>query len=79
MRKKKSLNTMGLFNIQSEEKNYVNECITYYRRELFKQAREKQQTLKYKYLWLSSGQILMKKNDGEKPIHINCTADLDVL
>lgn len=79
MRKKKSLNTMDLFNIQSEEKIYVNECITYYRRELFKQAREKQQTLKYKYLWLSSGQILMKKNDGEKPIHINCTADLDVL
>ncbi len=57
-------------------KVYVNHDLTAFRRELFMKAKAKQKQLKYKFLWISNGDILMRKTNDSNKIFIRSFEDI---
>lgn len=58
---------------------FVNESLTNKDRKLFSMARDKCNTLKYKYCWTNKGRIFMRRRDGDKRVEIKNEADLEAL
>lgn len=58
---------------------YLNEALSYTRRQLFIRAKTVKADLGYKYLWIQNSRILMRKVDGGEVIVVNDMIDLDKL
>ncbi|CAB3229221.1 unnamed protein product [Arctia plantaginis] len=58
---------------------YVVESLTNKNRKLYSMARETAKTLDYKYCWNKSGNIYMRKNDGDTRLVIRKESDLTIL
>lgn len=49
---------------------YINESLSYSRRQLFNAARELKKEKKFKFLWVRNGRILLRAEEGAKAIVI---------
>jgi len=58
---------------------YVNERLTKDRRTIFGQARRTGKDKQFKFIWVSNGDILIKKNESSKTIRISIQQDLEKL
>lgn len=67
----------SLSNQQRTPALFFNENLTPANKHLFWLARTKCRELKFKYVWVKNGRILVKKDEEEPIIRIVCQADLD--
>jgi len=58
---------------------YVNERLTKDRRTIFGQARRTGKDKQFKFIWVSNGDILIKKNESSKTSRISIQQDLEKL
>ncbi|XP_044756896.1 uncharacterized protein LOC123315311 [Coccinella septempunctata] len=58
------------------ERLYINEHLSIHNKKLFKEARDIAKNKEYKYVWTQSGNILLRKNDASKILHIRSSEDL---
>lgn len=58
---------------------FINQRLTYYNSQLLKSITKFRKEYNYKYLWVSDGKILLKKDDGSKTIHIKTQTYLKYL
>lgn len=76
---KKNLNTKTILGTKTESQIFVNESLCPNRRTLFNKARSVMKELKYKYVWIKHGVVLMKKNDESEVRIINSLDDISKL
>ncbi|KAG8245609.1 hypothetical protein J6590_108458 [Homalodisca vitripennis] len=77
-RKGKKLSTRHL-GLQTDNPVFINESLSPARRRLFAMAREVKIKKEYKWLWVRSGKIFLRKEDNAPVTVVKCQADLDVL
>lgn len=70
------LDKSGIKVEKVSEKLYINEHLSNYNKILFKEAREIARKKEYKYVWTQSGNILLRKNDASKILHIRSSDEL---
>lgn len=58
---------------------FINQRLTYYNSQLLKSTSKFRKENNFKYLWVSDGKILIKKDDESKTIHIKTNAYLNCL
>lgn len=63
------------FDDQNKFKIYINELLSYSRRRLFQNAKLFCKENNYDYAWISNGNILIEKKEGEKAIRIDANTD----
>lgn len=79
-KEKKNLNSRDLgFMAGDASVIYVNESLTPAKRKLLSAARLCKKSKHYTYVWVNSGRIFMRKNQGEKAIEIKSEEDLEKL
>lgn len=78
MRTKKSVPGQ-IIDALSVSKIFINESLTFYKRQLYREARTFRLNNKIKYLWTRNGQIMMRQIDGGKIFYINQSSDLQKL
>lgn len=75
-RGKKEQFTTNLLNAQARsEKVFINECLSYQRRQLLNTAMSMKATKGYKYVWPKNGTICMRKKEGDSFVRVNCAAN----
>lgn len=62
-----------------KENIYINERLTKLRRTLFYQTKVAATTKEYKFVWLSNGDILVRKNENSKIVRIKSSQDINNL
>lgn len=75
-RRLKSISSKVL-DATSDNKIYINESLTRRRRVLFNRAKVIKDKLKYKYIWIRDGLIMMRKADGDKIKYVRSIGDLE--
>lgn len=65
------------FGFTSNEKVYINESLTTFKRNLLFKANEIKKNGKCKFVWVRDGNIMMRKNEGERILYIKTCSDLD--
>lgn len=63
------------FDNQNKFKIYINEMLSYSRRRLFQTAKLFSKENKYDYVWISNGNIFIRKHEGQKAIRIDASTD----
>lgn len=63
----------------SKGKIFVNERLTKSKKALFTQARAAKKNKKYKYVWISNADILVRKNESSKITKIKSSQDIENL
>lgn len=77
-REKRQLSTRHL-NKPTDTPIYINESLTQKRRILLSRARIAKRDKNYKWVWVRSGKVYMRKEDQGPVKHVKCLADLDSL
>lgn len=72
-------NKSGISVENVSERLYINEHLSTYNKILFKEARELARNKDYKYVWTQSGNILLRKNDSSKIMHVRSSEDFKKL
>jgi len=73
------LTTDKMSNGWPKENIYMNERLTKLRRTLFYQTKVAATTKEYKFVWLSNGDILVRKNENSKIVRIKSSQDINNL
>lgn len=68
-----------IYNNWPKEKIYINERLTKSKRVFFAQTRSVAKEKQIKFVWLSNGDILIRKNENSKIMKITSTQDFDNL
>lgn len=68
-------NNKIFFDDNKQQKFFINEYLSSYNRQLFFKAKAFIKEHNFKYLWTRDGEILLKKTEGGKVIHINRFTD----
>lgn len=77
--KSNKLTTDKMSNGWPKENIYMNERLTKLRRTLFYQTKIATTTKNYKFIWVSNGDILMRKNENSKILKIKSSQDINTL
>lgn len=77
-REKRQLSTRHL-NIPTDTPIYINESLTQKRRLLLSRARAAKREKNYKWAWVRSGKVYMRKDDHAPVKNVKCLADLESL
>lgn len=77
LREKRNVNTrhLGFMDGQSNPV-YVNNSLTQWKRQLFNSAKKAKAEKQYTYLWVRSGRIFMRKNQGDRFVPIDSEEDI---
>lgn len=77
IKNKKSITT-AIFDTSTTSKPiFINEAMTAKTRDLFTKAKVMKTEHKYKYLWIRNGNLMMRKDNGERIIFIKTASDLE--
>lgn len=63
-------------NLGVDQPIYINESLTPMRKKLLAEARRIKREKTFKFLWVRSGKIFLRKEEGCKVIPVTCQADL---
>lgn len=63
----------------SRDTIYINEFLLPETHKLLLQTKEKAKLQNFKYVWVTSGQIFVKRDDGSEKFKVNCVSDLTKL
>lgn len=55
---------------------FLTENLTKRTRALLFETKNWAKEMNFKYAWHANGRVLVRKADGDDPIHVSCTADL---
>ncbi|XP_060875910.1 uncharacterized protein LOC132949150 [Metopolophium dirhodum] len=77
--KSNKLTTEKMSNEWPKENIYANERLTKLRRTLFYQTKVAATTKEYKFVWVSNGDILVRKNENSKIVKIKSSQDINNL
>lgn len=69
-----SVKTLGY---SSNEKIYINDSLTTFKRNLLFKANEMKNSGKCKFVWVRDGNIMMRKVEGDRIVYIKTSSDLD--
>ncbi|XP_024882443.1 uncharacterized protein LOC112461431 [Temnothorax curvispinosus] len=75
-RSKRTLTQEEVCGDSSERKIYVNELLSKVAYDLLQQTKRTAKQKSYKYVWVSSGRICVRRADGDTIVHIDNAADL---
>ncbi|XP_044593679.1 uncharacterized protein LOC123271424 [Cotesia glomerata] len=82
-RKSKNLLAKTVFPTCVEQNSggtiYINEFLLPETHKLLLQTKEKAKSQNFKYVWVTSGQIFVKRDDGSEKFKVNCVSDLTKL
>ncbi|KAF6215731.1 hypothetical protein GE061_000063 [Apolygus lucorum] len=79
-RKKRDLSIRDIGIIEGEHNRiYVNESLTFVKRQILKQAKIFKRNHNFKFVWVRNGRILMKKDEESIPVDIKKIEDFDEL
>ena len=78
-RVKRDLSVKKFFSYDTSSKIYVNEFLSCNKYTLLTRCRAKSRELGYKYVWVRSGKIAVRRAEGKPIVHINTLHDIEML
>ena len=78
-RVKRDLSVKEVFSNDTCSKIYVNEILSCNEYALLTRCRAKARELGYKYVWVRSGKIAVRRDEGKPIVHINTLPDIEML
>uniref|UniRef100_A0A146MBL4 FP protein C-terminal domain-containing protein n=1 Tax=Lygus hesperus TaxID=30085 RepID=A0A146MBL4_LYGHE len=79
-RRKRDLSIRDIGIMEGENNRiFVNESLTFAKRQILKQAKIFKRTHNYKFVWVRNGRVMMKKDENSNPLEIKKIEDLNKL
>ena len=78
-RVKRDLGVKEVFSYDTCSKIYVNEFLSCNKYALLTRCRAKARELGYKYVWVRSAKIAVRRVEGKPIVHINTLHDIEML
>ena len=66
-------------SIKGVEKIFINENLTYLKKNLFWESKQKAKEAGFKFFWTMNGNVFVRKQEDDKPILIRNEQDLDLI